>query len=127
MIINMTRFVLGENIELSQHQSKLIETHQKQMQIMKKELDDGYNNVINEFQQEQTRLQTRYDQLKRQLTEAQHTIEQLKSNLTLLKTQRYDDMPRLREQSGVERSNSSLHTRLDNLVKLLEQSNDAYV
>ncbi|CAF1243822.1 unnamed protein product [Adineta ricciae] len=114
-----------ENVELSQHQSKLIETHQKQMQIMKKELDDGYNNVINEFQQEQTRLQTRYDQLKRQLAEAQHTIEQLKSNLSLLKTHRYDSMPQLREQSGLERSNSSLHTRLDNLVKLLEQSNDA--
>ncbi|CAF0850375.1 unnamed protein product [Adineta ricciae] len=114
-----------ENIELSQHQSKLIETHQKQMQIMKKELDDGYNNVINEFQQEQTRLQTRYDQLKRQLAEAQRTIEQLKSNLSLLKTHRYDSMPKLREQSGLERSNSSLHTRLDNLVKLLEQSNEA--
>jgi chaperonin cofactor prefoldin len=48
------------------------------MQIMKKELDEGYNNLINEFQREQTRLQTRYDQLKQQLTSAQHTIDLLK-------------------------------------------------
>ncbi|UJR37060.1 hypothetical protein I4U23_029765 [Adineta vaga] len=114
-----------ENIELSQHQSKLIEDHQKQMQIMKKELDDGYNNVINEFQQEQTRLQTRYDQLKRQLTDAQQTIEQLKSNLNLLKTRHYDGKSILRENSSLEYSDNSLKSRLDNLVKLLEQSNDA--
>ncbi len=60
-----------ENIELSQNQAKLIDTHQKQMQIMKKDLDDGYNNVINEFQHEQKRLQTRCDQLKQQLNESQ--------------------------------------------------------
>ncbi|CAF3549990.1 unnamed protein product [Adineta steineri] len=106
-----------ENIELSQHQAKLIDTHQKQMQIMKKELDDGYNNVINEFQREQTRLQTRCDQLKQQLINAQQVIEQLKSNLNLLRPNQFEYEDKNRKDN--------LQARLENLIKLLEQSNDA--
>jgi phage shock protein A len=99
------------------------------MQIMKKELDEGYNNLINEFQREQTRLQTRYDQLKQQLTSAQHTIDLLKSNLTQLKTNHFDDITKVKEAYTIEYDHKNrrdnLQQRLENLVKLLEQSNDA--
>jgi chromosome segregation ATPase len=99
------------------------------MQIMKKELDDGYKNIINEFQREQTRLQTRYDQLKQQLTVAQHTIEQLRSSLNQLKTSHFDDMSKVKEAYTIEYDHKArkdnLQHRLENLIKLLEQSNDA--
>ena len=75
------------------------------MQIMKKELDDGYNNVINEFQREQTRLQTRYDQLKHQLADAQQTIEQFKSNLNQIKSTHFDDMSRIKDAYTNEKLN----------------------
>jgi chromosome segregation ATPase len=113
-----------ENIELSQNQAKIIDTHQKQMQIMKKDLDDGYNNVINEFQHEQTRLQTRCEQLKQQLNESQQTIEQLKKT-------HFDDITKLKEKFTLEQDNrnrqENLQNRVDHLVKLLEQANDTYV
>ena len=101
---------------------------------MKKELDEGYNNVINEFQREQTRLQTRYDQLKQQSTDAQQTIELLKSNLNKLKTTHFNDSSNVKETYTNEKHtvthdnrhrHDNLEYRLDNLVKLLEQSNDA--
>ena len=117
--------IAGENIELSQHQARLIETHQKQMQVMKKELDDGYKKVISEFQQEQTRVQTRYDQLKRQLADSQQTIELLKTNLGLLKTRHFDEHSIRKARHVVERSDSNVHVRLETLAKLLEQSNEA--
>jgi hypothetical protein len=113
-----------ENIELSQNQAKLIDTHQKQMQIMKKDLDDGYNNVINEFQHEQTRLHTRCEQLKQQLNESQQTMEQLKTN-------HFDDITKIKEKYTLDQDNrnrqENLQNRIDHLVKLLEQSNDTYV
>jgi predicted RNase H-like nuclease (RuvC/YqgF family) len=100
------------------------------MQIMKKELDDGYSNVINEFQREQTRLQTRYDQLKQQLTDSQQIIEQLKTNLNQLKTNRFDDVSKVKEaytneKYTLEHDQKNIQNRLEHLVKLLEQSNDA--
>ncbi|CAF1253495.1 unnamed protein product [Adineta steineri] len=111
-----------ENIELNQNQAKLIDTHSKQMQIMKKDLDDGYNNVINEFQHEQTRLQTRCEQLKQQLNDTQQIIEQLKKNHS-------DDITKIREKVTLEQDNrnrqENLQNRLDHLVKLLEQSNES--
>ena len=129
VLVNFLFFLtfLGENIDLSQHQSKLIEAHQKQMQIMKKELDDGYNNVIKEFQYEQTRLQTRCDQLKQQLNNSQQTIEQLKLNLNQFKTNHYDDMSKIHQTYNNENRTrqDNLQNRLENLVKLLEQSNNA--
>jgi hypothetical protein len=113
-----------ENIELSQNQAKLIDTHQKQMQIMKKDLDDGYNNVINEFQHEQTRLQTRCEQLKQQLNDSQQNIEQLKNT-------HFDDLTKMKEKFTVEQDNrnrqENLQNRVDHLVNLLEQSNETYV
>jgi chromosome segregation ATPase len=113
-----------ENIELSQNQAKLIDTHQKQMQIMKKDLDDGYNNVINEFQHEQKRLQTRCEQLKEQLNELQQATEQLKKN-------HFDDITKIKEKYTSEQDNrnrqENLQNHVDHLVKLLEQSNDTYV
>lgn len=113
-----------ENIELSQNHAKLIDTHQKQMQIMKKDLDDGYNNVINEFQHEQTRLQTRCEQLKQQLNDSQQLIEQLKQN-------HFDEITKLKEKFTLEQDNrnrqENLQNRLDHLVQLLEQSNETYV
>jgi len=104
------------------------------MQIMKKELDESYNNVINEFQREQTRLQTRYDQLKQQLTDAQKTIEQSKLNLNQLKINHFNNISTVKETSTNEKHmftydnknrQDNLENRLDNLMKLLEQSNDA--
>ncbi|CAF4298949.1 unnamed protein product, partial [Rotaria sordida] len=110
-----------ENIELSQNQAKLIDTHQKQMNIMKKDLDDGYNNIINEFQHEQTRLQQRCEQLKQQFNESQQIIEQLKKN-------HFDDITKLKEKYTLEQDNrnrqENLQNRVDHLVILLEQSND---
>lgn len=91
---------------------------------MKKDLDDGYTNVINEFQREQTRLQTRYDQLKQQLADAQQTIEQLRSNLNQLKTNHFDEKHTL-EHENRNRQDHLLHNRLENLVKLLEQSKNS--
>jgi uncharacterized protein YPO0396 len=116
-----------ENLELSQYQSKLIDAHQKQMQIMKKELDDGYHNVINEFQHEQTRLQTRCDQLKQQLNNAEQTIEQLKLNLNQFKTNHHDEISRVKELNKNEKYTfeNGNRNRLEHLVKLLEQSNTA--
>jgi flagellar motility protein MotE (MotC chaperone) len=117
-------FSSGENIESSQNQAKLIDTHQKQMQIMKKDLDDGYNNVINEFQHEQTRLQTRCEQLKQQSNESQQTIEQMKRNHS-------DDINKIKEKYTVEQDNrnrqENLQNRVEHLVKLLEQANETYV
>jgi chromosome segregation ATPase len=111
-----------ENIELNQNQAKIIDTHQKQMQIMKKDLDDGYNNVINEFQHEQTRLQARCEQLKQQLNDTEQTIEQLKKT-------HLEDISKMKEKTTLEQDNrnrqENLQNRLDHLVKLLEQSNDA--
>jgi len=94
---------------------------------MKKELDDGYNNVINEFQREQTRLQIRCDQLKQQLNDAQLTIEQLKLNLNQLKTNHYEEISRIQETYNNENRNrqDNLQNRVENLIQLLEQSNDA--
>ncbi|CAF5154849.1 unnamed protein product, partial [Rotaria magnacalcarata] len=113
-----------ENIELSQNQAKLIDSHQKQMQIMKKDLDDGYNSVINEFQHEQTRVQTRCEQLKQQLSEAQQTMEQIKKN-------HFDEINKIKEKYTLEQDNrnrqENLQNRVDHLVKLLEQTNDTYV
>jgi len=116
-----------ENLELSQHQSKLIDAHQKQMQIMKKDLDDGYNKVINELKSEQIRLQTRCDHLKQQLNDTQQTIEELKLNLNQLKTNHYDEILKVQEVCNNENRNrqDNLQNRFENLVKLLEQSNDA--
>lgn len=113
-----------ENIELSQNQAKLIDSHQKQMQIMKKDLDDGYNNVINEFQHEQTRLQTRCEQLKQQLNDYQQTIDQLKKN-------HFDEISKLKEKYTFEQDTrnrqENLQNRVEHLVKLLENANDTYV
>ena len=104
------------------------------MQLMKKELDDGYNSVISEFQSEQTRLQTHCDQLKRQLSDAQQTIELLKSNLNQLKTIYFDDLSKAKHTYAMNNYVSecenkdqqyNLQCRLENLVKLLGQSNDA--
>jgi epidermal growth factor receptor substrate 15 len=116
-----------ENLELSQHQSKLIDAHQKQMQIMKKDLDNGYNKVINELKSEQIRLQTRCDHLKQQLNDTQQTIEELKLNLNQLKTNHYDEILKVQEVCNNENRNrqDNLQNRFENLVKLLEQSNDA--
>jgi len=112
-------FSSGENIELSQHHSKLIDAHQKQMQNMKKDLEEGYKNVINEFQREQVRSQTRYDQLKQQLNDALQTIEQLKLNLNQIKINHSEDISKVQQEY-----NNENRTR-QNLAKLLEQSNDA--
>ena len=105
-----------ENIELSQNQAKLIDSHQKQMQIMKKDLDDGYNNVLNEYQHEQTRLQTHYEQMKQQLQESQ----QLNQN-------QLDEIAKLKEKFTFEQDHKNrqenLNNRVDHLVQLLEQSN----
>ena len=91
---------------------------------MKKDLDDGYNNVINEFQHEQTRLQIRCEQLKQQLNDTQQIIEQLKKN-------HFEDINKIKENFTLEQDNrnrqENLQNRLDHLVTLLEQSNDAYV
>ncbi|CAM4776239.1 unnamed protein product [Rotaria magnacalcarata] len=122
-----------ENLDLSQHQAKLIDAHQKQMQIMKKELDDGYTNVISEVQREQTRLQARCDQLKQQLLDSQQTIEQLKSSLNRLKNNRFGDLSKVtevpvNEKMTSERANNdqidNLQNRIKHFVKLLEESND---
>lgn len=115
---------IGENVELSQHQTKLIDAHQKQMQLMKKELDEGYTNILNEYQREQHRLQTRY-------SDAQQMIEQLKTTITQMKSNHADEI-----NQGVNQKKHSveydyrtrqeqLQQRLEKLVKLLEQSNDA--
>ncbi|CAM4901377.1 unnamed protein product [Rotaria socialis] len=122
-----------ENLDLSQHQAKLIDAHQKQMQIMKKELDDGYTNLITEVQREQTRLQARCDQLKQQLLESQQIIEQLKSSLNRLKNNRVNDLSKVtevhvNEKMTSERANNDqiddLQNRIKHFVKLLEESND---
>ncbi|CAF3183517.1 unnamed protein product, partial [Rotaria sp. Silwood2] len=118
-----------ENVELSQHQAKLIDSHQKQMEIMKKELDDGYNNVIKEFQREQTRLETRCDQLKQQLLDSQKTIEQLKSNLNRLKRNHFNELPNVKQTNTNQYDNKDqqniMKKRIINHVKSLEQSNEA--
>jgi len=110
-----------ENIELNQNQAKLIDSHQKQMSIMKKDLDDSYNNIINEFQSEQIRLQTRYEQLKQQLNESQQTIEQLNQN-------HFEEIAKLKEKFTLEQDNKNrqenLQNHVDHLVKLLEQANE---
>jgi hypothetical protein len=97
----------------------LIDAHQKQMQNMKKDLEEGYKNVINEFQREQVRSQTRYDQLKQQLNDALQTIEQLKLNLNQIKINHSEDISKAQQEY-----NNENRTR-QNLAKLLEQSNDA--
>lgn len=113
-----------ENIELSQNQAKLIDQHQKQMQIMKKDLDDGYNNVINEFQHEQSRLQTRCEQLKQQINESQLTIEQMKKNHS-------EELNKLKEKYTLEQDSrnrqENLQNHVDHLVNLLEQTNETYI
>ncbi|CAF4330422.1 unnamed protein product [Rotaria sordida] len=86
--------------------------------------NDGYNNIINEFQHEQTRLQQRCEQLKQQFNESQQIIEQLKKN-------HFDDITKLKEKYTLEQDNrnrqENLQNRVDHLVILLEQSNDTYV
>ncbi len=86
---------------------------------MKKDLEEGYKNVINEFQREQVRSQTRYDQLKQQLNDALQTIEQLKLNLNQIKINHSEDISKAQQEY-----NNENRTR-QNLAKLLEQSNDA--
>lgn len=117
----------GDNVELSQHQTKLIDAHQKQMQLMKKELDEGYNNVLNEYQREQLRLQTRY-------SDAQQMIEQLKTTITQMKSNHANEMSQIQGESHQKKHSvefdyrtrqEHLQQRLEKLVKLLEQSNDA--
>ena len=119
--------ITGDNVELSQHQTKLIDAHQKQMQLMKKELDEGYSNVLNEYQREQLRLQTRY-------SDAQQLIEQLKMNITQMKSNHADEMSKIQGESHQKKHSvefdyrtrqEHLQQRLEKLVKLLEQSNDA--
>lgn len=107
----------GENLELSQNQTKFMEIHQKQMELMKKELDDGYHNVINEFQRQQTRLQKQVDHLKRQLIDSQQTIEQLKLNLNRLKNTSSTKQVQIKKTPAVEEPS--------HLSKLLEQSNNS--
>ena len=121
----------GENVELSQHQAKLIDVHQQQMEIMKKDLDEGYNSIIQEFQREQARLQTRYEQLKQQLTDAQQIIEQLRINLTHLKSARFNESGRMRDTHVHDKSlqehrhqQETLQARVEHLIKLLDQSNE---
>ena len=124
-------FLQGENVELSQHQAKLIDAHQQQMEIMKKDLDQGYNSIIQEFQREQARLQTRYDQLKQQLTDAQQIIEQLKINLNHLKSVRFSENGKIRDTHSHDKSAQeyrhqleTLQARVEHLIKLLDQSNE---
>lgn len=116
----------GENVELSQHQSKLIDAHQKQMQLMKKELDEGYNNVLNEYQREQIRLQTRYEQVKQQLSDAQILIEQMKNNQTkdIVKIQEEFNQKKHSFEHDYRTRQEHLQQRSEKLVKLLEQSNE---
>ena len=108
---------LGENIELNQCQVKLIDTHQKQMQIMKKDLEDGYNKVINEFELRQTHLQAHSEQIKEQLIQAEQTIEQLKRNHA-------SELIVLKEKQTMEQDNrnrqENLQNRLDHLMTLVE-------
>ncbi|CAF4313542.1 unnamed protein product, partial [Adineta steineri] len=56
-------------------------------------------------------------QLKQQLINAQQVIEQLKSNLNLLRPNQFEYEDKNRKDN--------LQARLENLIKLLEQSNDA--
>ena len=110
-----------ENIDLSQNHAKLIDAHQKQMQIMKKDLDDGYNNVINDFQHEQARLQARCEQLKQQYNEAQQTVEQMQrshANELLLFKEKYTC-----EQDNRNRQ-ENLQNRIEHLMNLIEQANN---
>ena len=93
--------------------------HQKQMELMKKDLDGGYSKVISEFQREQTRLQTLYEQLKLQLSEAQQTIEQLKGNLQALKTN-----PAHEELKASEGRLSQEVDQKNHLELLLKQSDE---
>ena len=81
------------------------------MQIMKKELDEGYTNVISEVQREQTRLQARCDQLKQQLSESQQTIEQLKSSLNRLKNNRLSDRSKVTEVHATEKMTADIFTK----------------
>ncbi len=85
---------------------------------MKKDLDEGYKNVISEFQREQVRSQTRYDQLKQQLNDALQTIEQLKLNLNQIKANHSEELSKIKQEH-----NNDNRTR-QNLLKLLEQSSD---
>ena len=121
----LTAFPSGENVELSQHQSKLIDTHQKQMQLMKTELDEGYKNVLNDYQREQSRLQARYEQCKQQLTDAQLLIEQLKSTINqTTKIQEEFDQKKHSFEHDYRTRHEHLQQRSEKLVKLLEQSNE---
>ena len=89
------------------------------MQIMKKDLDDGYNNVINGFESEQARLQSRGEQFKQQVNELQATIEQLKKTHAA-------DLTRMKERSTLEQDHrnrqENLNNRVEHLMKLLEES-----
>lgn len=94
------------------------------MQIMKKDLEDGYNKVLNEFENEKSRLQTRCEQLKQQLNETQQNIELLKRNHT-------NELNILREKHFVEQDNrnrqENLQNRLEHMMKLLEKENQTFV
>ena len=122
----MIVIILDENIELSQHQAKLIDAHHQQMELMKKDLDESYNRIIEDFQHEKTRLQNRYDQIKQQLFDAQQTIELLKSNWNLLKAQRYTEKSIVRESQPTEndRRLETLQNRYDQLRKAFDQVNE---
>ena len=85
-----------ENIELSQNQAKMIDEHQKQLQIMKKDLEDHQMKIMDEVQSRQI-----IEQMKKTFLEEKITFEQDYRN---------------REEN--------LQNRLEHLVKLLEQSNE---
>jgi uncharacterized protein involved in exopolysaccharide biosynthesis len=96
------------------------------MQSMKKDLEEGYKNVINEFQREQIRSQTRYDQLKQQLNDALQTIEQLKLNLNQIKINHSEEITKIKQEYNNEKYSIEHENRTrQNLLKLLEKSNDA--
>lgn len=113
-------FSSGENVDLNENQAKLIDQHQKQMQIMKKDLEDGYNQVIKEFEVEQARLQARCDQLKQQLHESQQIPEQLKRTHQN-ELNKYKEI--LQNEQDHRNKQENLQHRLEHLMKLLEQTN----
>lgn len=123
----------GENLELSQYQTKLMSTHEKQMEIMKKDLDDGYHNATKEFQFEQSRLQLQCSHLKQQLHDSNLTIEHLKSSLNHLKQSHFNEISRVKEIHTHSKYSSAhddkdrqdyMQTRIKNVTTLLEQSNN---
>lgn len=88
-----------ENIELSQNQAKMIDEHQKQLQIMKKDFEDNQMKIGEEIQAQQM-----IEQMKKTFLDEKLTFEQDYRN---------------REEN--------LQNRLEHLVKLVEQSNETSV